>query len=136
MSKTLYSANLDDKKAFITYFRSVINICTALAILAVDFPVFPRRLAKTEIYGFGGMDIGVGLYVVANAIVSPEAKQKLGSSVPVLSQIQKSIISSIPLMVLAFARLIAVKGADYHEHVTEYGVHWNFFFTIVVLKVS
>ncbi|XP_059177789.1 phosphatidylinositol-glycan biosynthesis class W protein-like isoform X2 [Physella acuta] len=115
--------------------KSVINICTAVAILAVDFPVFPRRLAKTEIYGFGGMDIGVGLYVVANAIVSPEAKQKPGSSAPVLSQMGKSIISSIPLIVLAFARLIAVKGADYHEHVTEYGVHWNFFFTIVALKI-
>ncbi|KAK1144675.1 Glucosaminyl phosphatidylinositol (GlcN-PI) nositol acylation protein [Aspergillus melleus] len=54
---------------FLTTYRAAMMIVTCVAILAVDFPVFPR----------------------------------------------------------------SVKGLDYAEHVTEYGVHWNFFFTLGLL---
>ena len=39
---------------FITVARSVISLITAVCILAVDFQCFPRKLAKTEKFGFGG----------------------------------------------------------------------------------
>jgi glucosaminylphosphatidylinositol acyltransferase len=38
---------------FITLARSVISLITAVCILAVDFQCFPRKLAKTEKFGFG-----------------------------------------------------------------------------------
>ena len=41
------------KPDFICITRSVINLITALCILAVDFQCFPRKLAKTEKFGFG-----------------------------------------------------------------------------------
>ena len=50
--------------------------------------------------------------------------------------ILKSIKSCIPLFVLGLMRLASVKATDYQEHVSEYGTHWNFFFTLLVVKVS
>ena len=60
---------------FFKKFRCFANLATGICILAVDFPIFPRRLAKTDLYGYSLMDVGVGIFVVANAIVSPEARQ-------------------------------------------------------------
>ena len=60
---------------FITAIRTYTNLFTAIAILAVDFPIFPRRFAKTETYGTGLMDVGVGLFVVAHGLTAPEARE-------------------------------------------------------------
>lgn len=119
---------------FLTAFRVLVNVKTAISILAVDFSVFPRRYAKTETYGTGVMDFGVGAYVMANAMVCPEARGKKvhGSK---LSYLAKQFFSVWPLVVLGFARLASVKSTGYHEHVTEYGVHWNFFFTLAIVRV-
>lgn len=46
-----------------------------------------------------------------------------------------TIRSAIPLLVLGCARLVATRGVEYQEHVSEYGVHWNFFFTLAIVKV-
>ncbi|KPP74437.1 hypothetical protein Z043_106398 [Scleropages formosus] len=61
---------------FVTSFRVLVNVKTAISILAVDFSVFPRRYAKTETYGTGVMDFGVGAYIFANSLVCPEARGK------------------------------------------------------------
>jgi len=47
----------------------------------------------------------------------------------------KSIKQAAPLLILGLLRVLTVKTADYHEHVSEYGVHWNFFFTLAVVQV-
>lgn|SRR6218665_294900 len=76
----LMTLQLPTRLSFITHFRAYVNLATAICILAVDFIVFPRRFCKAETYGTGIMDVGVGAYVVANAIVSPEAKGRSSSA--------------------------------------------------------
>ncbi|CAM9336162.1 unnamed protein product [Lampetra planeri] len=119
---------------FVTFFRVMVNVQTAISILAVDFSVFPRRYAKTEVYGTGVMDFGVGAFVFANALVCPEARRRTISGSK-LNYISKQIVSVWPLVALGLARLASVKMTNYQEHVTEYGVHWNFFFTLAIVRV-
>lgn len=118
----------------ISCFRVINGAFTAIAILAVDFPLFPRRFAKTELYGTGAMDFGVGGFVFGTAVVSPEVRRKYieGSR---FYYFTKSLYSVWPLVFLGVGRLVTVKSIGYQEHLTEYGVHWNFFFTLIVVKL-
>ncbi|XP_036196179.1 phosphatidylinositol-glycan biosynthesis class W protein isoform X3 [Myotis myotis] len=118
----------------ISCFRVINSAFTAVAILAVDFPLFPRRLAKTELYGTGAMDFGVGGFVFGTAMVCPEIRRKCmeGSR---FDHFTKSLYSVWPLVFLGVGRLIIIKSIGYQEHLTEYGVHWNFFFTLIVVKL-
>ena len=124
------------KQPFIGNFRAYVLIATAIGILAVDFVIFPRRFAKAETYGVGLMDVGVGAFVISNSIVAPEARGVSTRNESLFSSVLRSIKSSLPLLLLGFMRLAAVKSTDYQEHVSEYGTHWNFFFTLFVVRVS
>ncbi|KAL6050061.1 GPI-anchored wall transfer protein [Balamuthia mandrillaris] len=114
------------RKPFLTYYRSGMMLATCICILAVDFPIFPRRFAKTESYGLSLMDIGVGCFVLSAALTYREGKERNG--------LLRCIYRALPLLILGFVRLAMVKGTDYQEHVSEYGVHWNFFFTLAFIS--
>ncbi|KAJ0989955.1 hypothetical protein J5N97_008311 [Dioscorea zingiberensis] len=120
---------LSSVRATILSYRVSMVVVTCLSILAVDFKIFPRRYAKTETYGTSLMDLGVGSFVVANALVSRQARYAMPIS------LKSAFQSVIPLVVLGFGRLIFTMGADYHVHVGEYGVHWNFFFTLAAVVI-
>ncbi|KAG0148442.1 hypothetical protein CROQUDRAFT_694377 [Cronartium quercuum f. sp. fusiforme G11] len=126
----------DFRQGFVTLYRAQMMLLTVLSILAVDFPAFPRQFGKTESTGISLMDLGVGSFVFSLGIVS---------ALPVLKRIRPhqsfwfdvwaSGRKTAPLVMLGVVRTMLVKGVEYPEHITEYGVHWNFFFTLAVLPI-
>ena len=133
----LNSIRYPDKAPAISAARTWTNICTAVAILAVDFQIFPRRFAKAETYGAGLMDVGVGCYILCHGCISTYARY----SVPLtaksyLKSLSHCLRKVLPYVVIGLLRIASVRAADYQQHTSEYGVHWNFFFTIATVKVG
>ncbi|KAK4685828.1 glucosaminylphosphatidylinositol acyltransferase, partial [Tremellales sp. Uapishka_1] len=123
-----------DKLPFLSVYRAHMMIMTVHAILAVDFGVFPRWQGKCEDFGTSLMDVGVGSFVFSLGIVSSRTFSS-PSSTPLFASIFSVLKKSAPVLLLGLIRVVMVKGSDYPEHVTEYGVHWNFFFTLGLLPV-
>ncbi|KAF9427861.1 Glucosaminyl phosphatidylinositol (GlcN-PI) nositol acylation protein [Podila epigama] len=137
MATRLKSSKTTDKsphKTFLSVYRAGMMILTCIAILAVDFPIFPRRFGKVEVYGTSLMDLGVGSFVFSSGVVSARGYLKK-ENLPFAKQMTIALRTSIPLLVLGLGRYISTKGVDYQEHVTEYGMHWNFFFTLGFLPI-
>ncbi|CEF66709.1 Phosphatidylinositol-glycan biosynthesis class W protein [Strongyloides ratti] len=112
--------------------RSCILIPTAIAILAVDFKIFPRSWGKTEYYGYSVMDVGTSgsfmIMGIGDEIVYQ--KRQLSNTVQSKKKLLKSLPSWLILFILGIIRMIFVSIFNYHSHVSEYGVHWNFFITM------
>jgi len=116
------------------YANVILNVC--MCILAVDFRIFPERFAKTKLHGFSLMDIGVSTFVFLNGLLSQESRcdpDSLSSSF--WSRSLKSFKESFALLVLGFIRLELITVTGYHQEISEYGLHWNFFFTLSFTKV-
>ncbi|KAG7448680.1 GWT1-domain-containing protein [Guyanagaster necrorhizus] len=122
---------------YLTTYRAHMLLMTVLAILAVDFPLFPRSLAKCESFGVSLMDLGVGAFVFSQGVISaiPLIKSPAYLASPVLSKLATTIRKVFPILVLGIVRVLLVKGTEYPEHETEYGTHWNFFITLALLPV-
>eukprot|EP01133_Synstelium_polycarpum_P011571 gene11571-13504_t len=113
------------KKRFIEEYRAFVMLGTVICILAVDFPVFPRRFSKTETFGKPKSD-------------QDKKSSSATPSSPKMSRVAlayHALLSNLPLLVLGFARLALTKSTNYQEHVTEYGIHWNFFFTLAFVTI-
>ncbi|CAN1235632.1 Uncharacterized protein At4g17910 [Linum perenne] len=116
-------------RASITSYRVIVMEVACLCILAVDFKIFPRRHAKSKTYGISLMDLGVGSFALANAVVSKQAR---GISSLSLKDASAAIV---PPLAIGFGRLILTKCLHYGVPAGEYGVHWNFFFTLAALAM-
>lgn len=121
--------------------RANVMVMTCLAILAVDFPIFPRKYAKTELYGTSLMDAGVGSIVLCSAYA--EGMKQMQSTRYRTTRknrmlLKESSFSSLMrvfmLIVLGVGRPVALFLIGYHVHVGEYGMHWNFFLTLAVVR--
>lgn len=110
--------------------RSYALVYTCVCIYAVDLPIFPRRFAKTELDGVSLMDTGVGLIALITGISNADFITRAPSLIS-----RQVIRSTLPLIVIGLARTVIVKTLGYQEHVSEYGIHWNFFITLAVLRV-
>ncbi|CAG8507406.1 4274_t:CDS:10 [Diversispora eburnea] len=122
-----------NRKPFLSAYRSSMIILTCIAILAVDFPVFPRRFAKVETFGTSLVKFlyisFFRSFVFSSGIVSarPFLKRPENRFKPFKGQLFQSVKQSLPILLLGFIRLIMVKA--------EYGKHWNFFFTLGLLPI-
>lgn len=137
---------------FIALFKGANMFVTCMAILAVDFKVFPRGFSKTETFGTSLMDIGVGTFIVSSAITSKfarriddfgadesstttlESKLRRNSSTSfntnikqVLKQLSNyRVLQRLLVLSLGIGRMVVIKLLKYQEHISEYGIHWNF----------
>jgi len=112
-------------RSALTHFRACVLILTAVCILAVDFHIFPRRFAKTEIHGVSLMDFGVGAFVFCAALVHPFFRTLLYRRSIESQAWYKHLI----LLVLGIIRDVVNDSVNYQKHMSEYGRNWNFFIT-------
>lgn len=120
------------RSAALTQFRGTLAVQTAFCILAVDFPLFPRSSAKTLTFGRSLMDLGTGAAVFASGL-SARPIRAFPSDGRV--HVRHALPRHLPLLVLGALRLLAVRAVSYHEAVSEYGTHWNFFFTLGLVRI-
>uniref|UniRef100_G3MRD1 Phosphatidylinositol-glycan biosynthesis class W protein n=1 Tax=Amblyomma maculatum TaxID=34609 RepID=G3MRD1_AMBMU len=117
----------------LTSARAQVILMTVFGILAVDFATVPRYFAKTEKTGFSPMDLGVGAFVIIVAVSSREAKNSLPANR--WKNVWKALRGSVALIILGLVRLFMVTALNYQNPVHEYGIHWNFFFTLACTRV-
>lgn len=143
-SKMEFTSTSKSKMEFLTFYRSTVSYLTFVAILAVDFTIFPRSYAKTEVYGYGLMDLGAASFCVSGGFVSWFARSQT-SKFDGMNRVKqdqenkkrskKVLRHTIPLLIMGVIRLATTKGLEYQEHFSEYGVHWNFFFTLALVNI-
>lgn len=121
-----------DRIPYVSNLLSTLLIATTFSILAVDFSIFPRRFSKTEIKGWSLMDFGVGGFIAINGGLAPESRKNRNCF---RENFFKTFRSSFLFFSLGMIRLLSIKLLNYQEIISEYGIHWNFFFTLCFVKV-
>ena len=132
------------RPAFVTHFRASIVLLTVVAILAVDFAAFPRALAKSESLGLSLMDAIVGAFAFSAGLSSAWARAWAGASsagsadapAPAPPSLLATLRKLALLGGLGALRLLTHAATAHHSHHSEYGVHWNFYFSLAALLAA
>ncbi|KAF8059100.1 esf1 [Scenedesmus sp. PABB004] len=117
------------RKRYVSVFRGGVSLLTCAAILGVDFAAFPRRYAKAEAYGAGLMDRGCGG-------ATRRAGRRAAGAARWARRVARGVRAAAPLVALGGARLVVVGALGYQAPLGEYGLHWNFFFTIAAVSLA
>ncbi|KAG5518770.1 hypothetical protein PMAC_002741 [Pneumocystis sp. 'macacae'] len=135
--KSIQDTKDSEMKSYISSLRGTIMLISCLAILGVDFKIFPRRHAKVETWGISLMDLGVGFFVFSSGVVAiKNIKNNYLNKISFIEKIKISLKQSYMFFVIGLIRILITKISGYPEHITEYGIHWNFFFTLGSLSLS
>ena len=110
--------------------RAGTSLLTVIAILGVDFPHFPRRLAKTEAFGTSLMDLGLGAFIFSSGL-SAAAPPRDGARPRGLRSPRARRWAA--LLLLGLGRVALLRWLNYPSLDTEYGAHWNFFATLLCI---
>jgi len=134
------------RPVFVSNFRGAIMLLTVIVILAVDFPAFPRHMAKTESMGVSLMDFVVGAMMFSSGLSwrvvkiwgdnchcssDTDGVSKLAPPSPPSNQ--KLVL--LKVLALGSLRLLIHTLSNQHAHVSEYGVHWNFYFSLAAVML-
>jgi len=112
-------------------FRGITLILTCIAILAVDFHIFPRAFMKTESHGISLMDLGVGSFVFLSGLCSSVARGGPKGRGGLKRWFKFGVV-----FLLGVGRLVITRWIDYDVVEGEYGLDWNFFVTLGVVWVA
>jgi phosphatidylinositol glycan class W len=54
----------------------------------------------------------------------------------IVKEFLKALSKSLLVVLMGLVRVVVHAMVGYHEHLTEYGMHWNFYITISVVNLS
>ena len=84
------------------------------------------------------MDLGAASFIIiagwASALSTSPTNNSIATTTNSGRLARKAIVKCGPLLLIGLIRLATNKGLEYQEHVSEYGVHWNFFFTLCCVE--
>lgn len=140
--KTHILNKLNQKKNLLfEYPREFLMLNTCICIMGIDFPPNFPSLAKTLVFGCSFMDAGIALTICGTASsfhrrMSDEFEKKPFTRSSTLQILKRSITRDGVLLIIALIRAIFLLVTDFDYDINEYGVHWNFFFSLCALDVS
>jgi phosphatidylinositol glycan class W len=86
------------------------------------------------------MDLGAASFIIiagwASALSTSPTNNSISTTTNSGRLARRAIMKCGPLLLIGLMRLATNKGLEYQEHVSEYGVHWNFFFTLCLVEGS
>lgn len=115
--------NALDSRIFFDFIRFLTITQTTICIFLCDFSFWTERFSKNDYFQVGLMDLGVGCFIFNGGIISKKTTTR------------KIAKSTVILLLLGFVRLFTVLIFNLEVNLKEYGVHWNFYFTLAVVNM-